>query len=93
MKTENTKLTVIVGLMTTSLVTFLMTFIFYTAYFNGHSVVVTVNSIGEADLEAFVVFPLLIFVLCFSIYIGIRDYYDSLWTNKIEFKKPKEVET
>ena len=92
MTTERTKLIIITGLIATFSVNLLMVFSFYTAYFNGGSVIVPVNTFGEANLEAFVVLPGFFLFICFCIYLSIRDFYDSLWTNKIEFKKPKEVE-
>ena len=93
MTTETTKLIILIGLIMTFSVNLLMVYTFYTAYFNGGSVIVPVNTFGEGDLEAFVVFPGFFLFLCFCIYLATRNFYDSLWMNKIEFKKPKEVET
>jgi len=66
-------LIIVFGLLTSVMFNSIFIITFYLAYFNGGAATVTVNRFGEANIEAFVVFPCEFIFFCWCLYLGIKS--------------------
>jgi len=66
-------LIIVFGLLASVMFNSIFIITFYLAYFNGGASMVTVNRYGEANIEAFVVFPCEFIFLCWCLYLGIKS--------------------
>jgi hypothetical protein len=65
-------LIIVFGLLASVMFNSILIITFYLTYFNGGTSTVTVNRYGEANIEAFVVFPCEYIFLTWCLYLGIK---------------------
>ena len=72
MNAKQRNLIIVFGLLASVMFNTILIITFYLAYFNGGASTVTVNSYGEANIEAFIVFPSEFIFLCWCLYLGTK---------------------
>jgi len=76
MKTQTNKLIQFIGTFFLFGIFIVMSIIFYSAYFvENKSILVTINTINEADSEAFIIMPLVFILGLFSVYQSFINYF------------------
>jgi hypothetical protein len=72
MNAKKRNLIIVIGLFASVMFNSILIITFYLAFFNGGTSMVTVNRYGEADIEAFFVFPCEFIFLSWCLYLGIK---------------------
>ena len=72
MNAKQRNLIIVFGLLASVMFNSILIITFYLAYFNGGASTVTVNRYGEANIEAFIVFPSEFIFLCWCLYLGTK---------------------
>lgn len=89
MNKKQTTFTIAFGLLASVLLNILFFSIFYLAYFNDGTSVVTVNTYGEGMLEAFLLVPLTFMFLCLCLYLSITNLRDEITTKTMLIQSKK----
>jgi hypothetical protein len=72
MDARQRNLIIVFGLLASVMFNSIPILTFYLAYFNDGASTVTVNNFGEANIEAFVVFPCEFIFLCWCLYLSMK---------------------